>query len=351
MITEKYQKTSGGGYNAALSLLRIIATLSVIFLHTNGTLERNAEIFSLGERAVLLYQRCVSMMCWAVPCFFMITGALLLNKEKQITVQSCFCKYIRRILLALFLFGVPFALMKTLFETKTLSLHSLSDALLAVLQNKSWDHLWYLYALIGAYLLLPILKRFTDNCTKNELLYACLLLLFFGCIVPVINAAGGIEIAITVWLPLRPCFYMLAGHYLSKYTPKIKLRQLSACALFLLAVLWVLDGCGTTELLTSVKTCLVVSVSTAVFVTFLTLQIDIPERTKTALWRIDRLCFGVYLIHPVFIHLMYRFFNISPISFGDSILAVLVFFVGFSTVSFAASRVMSLIKPLREYVL
>ena len=94
-----------------------------------------------------------------------------------------------------------------------------------------------------------------------------------------------------------------------------------------------------------------VSVSTAVFVTFLTLQIDIPERTKTALWRIDRLCFGVYLIHPVFIHLMYRFFNISPVNFGDSILAVLVFFVGFSIVSFAASRVMSLIKPLREYVL
>ena len=314
-------------------------------MHTNSTLGDNSDIFDLDNFTASFYSKL------AVPCFFMITGALLLKKEKQITVQSCLCKYVRRILLALFLFGVPFALVKTFFETKTLSLHSLLDAFLAVLQNESWDHLWYLYALIGAYLLLPILKRFTDDCTKNELLYACSLLLFFDCLVPVINAACGIEIAFTIWLPLRPCFYILAGHYLSEHPLKIKLWFSFICAILLLAVIWGLDGCMSGDLYTAVKTCLVVLVSVAVFTAFQTLHINISERTKTMLWRIDRLCFGVYLVHPVFIHLMYRFFHISPVNFGDSIIAVLLFFLGFSAVSFAASWVMSLIKPLKKYVL
>lgn len=41
--------------------------------------------------------------------FFMITGALLLNKGQTITYDKCVRKFAKRILFELFLFGIPFA--------------------------------------------------------------------------------------------------------------------------------------------------------------------------------------------------------------------------------------------------
>lgn len=291
------------------------------------------------------------MMCWSVPCFMMITGALLLKKDKNLTVKACLNKYARRIALVLLLFGIPFALMTILFETKTLVLRSVLDAVLAVLQEQSWDHLWYLYTLFGAYLLLPILKKFTDNCTQSELLYACGLLLFFDCVIPILNAAIGIKIAFTVWMPLKPCYYILAGHYLSKYSPKIKPWMSAVVSIITLSVLWIFKGFETSEVVSALQSCLVVIVSTAVFLTFTTLRVTAGEKLKQVLWHIDRLCFGVYLVHPVFINLVYRFFKLTPVNFGDNIFAILLFFVEFTVTSFAASWIMNLIKPLRKYVL
>ena len=328
-----------------------MATLAVIFLHTNVTVGDYADLLQLSEKSLLFYNRLTGTMCWAVPCFFMITGSLLLKKEQVITIQICLQKYVRRIILALFLFGILFSLMMIIFETKAFNFHNIWDALMMVFQNQSFAHLWYLYSLVGAYLLLPIFKKFTDNCSKNELLYVCVLLLLFDCAVPVLDAVLGIKIAFTIWLPLRPCYYILAGHFLSEYPPKLRTWISFACAILALLVIWILNGFDNDDLLMSIETCLVVIASTSVFVTVKALKVNVHERYLPFIWKFDRLCFGVYLVHPVFIQLMYRFFHISPNSFGDSIIAILIFFIGFATVSFAVSWIMSLIMPLKKYVL
>lgn len=65
-----------------ISILRIIATLAVIFLHTNNTILNNLQNYSLSSTYKFLISTNVSIMNWAVPMFLIITGALLLNKKE-----------------------------------------------------------------------------------------------------------------------------------------------------------------------------------------------------------------------------------------------------------------------------
>lgn len=71
-----------------VSVLRIIATLSVIWLHTCSTLSDNSTLFLLSGNELLFYKIGSQLMCFAVPIFFMITGRLLLNRSKKISLQK-----------------------------------------------------------------------------------------------------------------------------------------------------------------------------------------------------------------------------------------------------------------------
>ena len=78
---------------------------------------------------------------------------------------------------------------------------------------------------------------------------------------------------------------------------------------------------------------------------------DIKLQENDLLWKIDRLCFGVYLIHPLFIQFTYRVLGITPMKFGITWIGTIVLFVFFVACSFAFSYIASLIKPLKKYVL
>ena len=65
---------------------------------------------------------------------------------------------------------------------------------------------------------------------------------------------------------------------------------------------------------------------------------------------LDRLTFGVYLIHPLFIHVLYRLLGITPAG-SLFFIRLPVIACGVAVASFLATRALMLIRPLREYVL
>lgn len=94
---------------------------------------------------------------------------------------------------------------------------------------------------------------------------------------------------------------------------------------------------------------IIAALSVVVFMLFKGLQID--DRWTERLWKIDRLCFGVYLIHPLFINFVYKFLKVTPVSFDKYCLMVPVFWIFFVCCGISASWAMSRIKPLKKYVL
>lgn len=69
------------------------------------------------------------------------------------------------------------------------------------------------------------------------------------------------------------------------------------------------------------------------------------------LWEIDRLCFCVYLIHPVFINFMYKFIKITPLNIKIIPIGIVMFFLIFVIVSFMSSWILNKIPILIPTIL
>lgn len=97
-----------------INSLRLLATLSVIWLHASAGLLDAREI-TCGNAKFWLscHKYC---MQFGVPVFVMISGALFLNPAKEIGFPLLLRKYVKRIALALLIFGLPMCVVETYFS-------------------------------------------------------------------------------------------------------------------------------------------------------------------------------------------------------------------------------------------
>ncbi len=268
-------------------------------MHTCSTLTDNPGLFILTENQVAFFASSYQMMYWAVPVFFMITGVLLLNPDKKITPKQCITKYSYRVLLALIVFGTPFAILKTIIEKHSLNPFYIILAFKAVIENNSFGHLWYLYTLIGIYLVLPYLKKMVNNSKDSEIKFLLIVLFIIDFCFPILSEILCINIAFE--LPFKyPLFYILAGYYFNKDKKRFA-NKTKIIVVFIFMCILLIWGLNYMELAPNLWTAytspLISFLSVLVFIFFLTRQFPKSEKV----WKTDRLCFGVYLIHPLFI--------------------------------------------------
>ncbi len=291
------------------------------------------------------------VMRWAVPVFFMMTGALLLKPDRQISVKQCLSKYCLRVVLALFVFGIPFAIMRLYAESEALEPMILLKAVGCVFTNGGLSHFWYLYSIIGIYLLLPALKIVV---VAGKDLVRYLLIAMFICVYCFPTLSNFLNVNIAFSMPLTyPVFYVMLGHYLTEYTGKWKIQH-CICGIILIVVVIVLTDYYNfaPDVWTTNYSPIVAMLATVVFMMFKNIgQNPLEERKSSRLWTIDRLCFGVYLVHPVFIQFAYRVLKITPLKFDLYPLVTFLFFLVFAMCSFLASWVLSQVKPLKKYIL
>ena len=169
--------------------LRVFAAIAVVLIHVvQGT-------YGNGMQEVPPYRRIVDtsilMSCssWAVPVFIMITGYLLLNPQKDLTIGKI-KKYIGRILLVLVTLGLFFCLVESMITCRSNGIgYVIKDAVIHLISGRSWAHMWYLYMLVGLYVLTPVLRGFVKEASGEtfDFVMLCLFLLAFVC--PTINRA------------------------------------------------------------------------------------------------------------------------------------------------------------------
>ena len=104
-----------------------------------------------------------------------------------------------------------------------------------VLLGETQTHLWFLYVTIGFYLLVPIIKVYTNSASKNSMVYT---LLIIGMITIGIDTlsmlTGTIPVIVSNNISKmtlssgKYVFYFLVGHYIDKYNlPKRPCRILN----------------------------------------------------------------------------------------------------------------------------
>lgn len=230
-------KDSSGKRVWYLDWLRVFACLSVVLIHCLTTYMDNVSMSELGVgRAVAWTELHVMLTRWAVPAFFIITGAILLDPQKEVGWRKV-GGYALRMFGVLLSFGTLFSLMELVFVAGGVHLEMIPQAVANVLQGRSWAHLWYLYDLIGIYLLLPLLRGFVSSSERKGMETLLAILFAFSVVLPTINDAFGLSLETFVWLGF-PVFYVLLGWYLRKYeVPLLETVALGAAGLVSSALL------------------------------------------------------------------------------------------------------------------
>ncbi len=326
-----------------LDVLRWIATVTVVLYHVFNAKVHYVEVSHLQSLGFSLVR---DFRSFCVPLFIMISGGLLLRKDKSIDYSTLFSKYVRRIVLVLIIFGYPMALMEELFTTRKLSAAMFLHGARAVLTGEIWSHMWYLYMLIGLYLVTPMLKHMLRDMSKKDVFYALLILFVFTSVFPEIESFFGLHIG--VYLPVVKVylFYYLAGYFFLNEFDTERFGAGAYCALMIICcIIMIIKEVLNVGGIITYGSPISVILTVSIFCLAKRMQWHSELLSKT-----KYLCFGVYLTHMVFINFAYKFLKLSPFSMSMFITGPLYTLV-FLVLSIAASYVLNLIPPLKKYVL
>ncbi|MDN5284575.1 MAG: hypothetical protein JWR38_849 [Mucilaginibacter sp.] len=149
--------------------LRLIAMFAVIILHTASPLLFKFKGTPAQQWLVAdIYN---ALVRFAVPVFVMITGALLLNKEYELT--DFLKKRLGRLIIPFIFWSLIYVAYRWYNEEFVFTGNVWIDTRFVIhqLQTGSFYHLWYVYLLIGLYLFIPVISKFVRYATEKELLY------------------------------------------------------------------------------------------------------------------------------------------------------------------------------------
>lgn len=332
-------------YKSYLSYLRILATIAVIALHTATTVLDNKDIFDIKNNELLL-KTITILLKWCVPVFIMITGALLLDKNKKYTLKESF-KSVRKTITVLALFGIPYSILILKYNGYNFGIKLLLMSLKLLITGNSFAHLWYLYMLIGLYLVIPFIKSAIDNLSEEEIKKYIIIMFIYNFIFVKLSLILKINIAFT--LPFTyVLMYLLLGYYLEN--KKTILNNTSYLILIINIPLAIILSKSYSENIMNLyayDSPLVALVAISLFSLF---KNKIKNNDNKIIWSLDRLCFGVYLIHPLFIQFVYRYLKITPLNYSPTKLSFIAFTILFTLVSFTGSFIMSKIKYLNKII-
>ena len=192
--------------------LKILASYFVILIHVT------AEQYYSYTRDLSRYINWGynAFSRWAVPVFCMVTGALMLSRELKIS--TVIKKNILHIGFLLFFWGMYYWIV----PGRNFTLLGVWNALNSLISGKAYSHLWYLYMLLGFYIVSPLISKITQNSSKRTIEYFLLSPSFHNNRHP--HLSSYYPLLRELLASLKFCFvggeylfYFLAGYYLSTY--------------------------------------------------------------------------------------------------------------------------------------
>lgn len=193
--------------------MRVVATIFVVINHVVITaihvFEKNASQWDY-----FMYNGINHFARFAVPCFLMITGYLLLSPERKIDYHKALYKYVWRMVVILLTVGTSFSVMELYFDTRQLGIMTFINGLWNVIIGKTWGHMWYLYSLIGLYLVVPVIKPAFNSSNKKILDVFLLIAFLFCCVLPTISKITGFEFGVKFPMNSFFLFYFILGGWL-----------------------------------------------------------------------------------------------------------------------------------------
>jgi surface polysaccharide O-acyltransferase-like enzyme len=273
----------------------------------------------------------------AVPIFFLASGYLLLSRQENLFVFLQ--KRLVKIALPFLIWSVIYEIQQNHpFEEAGVTFQSVIRIFIRILQSPRDDHLWFFYALIGLYLITPVLRVFVSKASDTEILY--LIALWF--------LAKPILLLVEAYTPIRNGFdlfyaggyigYFVLGFYLGKLRVDSRLWWGALIAFILGFVTTVavfhfdIPPVDNELVLRDYPSLNIVVMSLGAFI----LLKRVGERAPAPLAHISMISapviFGIYLIHPLFLYWLIDvrlIFGFDPFTLNALFMAPIVTVIAF----------------------
>lgn len=321
--------------NYNLEIIRILSCIFVIVIHVTNYFCRAYGEITQGEYVFALALDTIARV--SVPCFFMISGALLLGREEPLKKHG---KRLLRFLIALAVWSAVYYLWNTCYMKTDYQLKE-------ILYVPTEPHLWYLYAMIPIYMTLPFFQVMCKG-IGIRLEWALLLVssasVIFNYLVSLQHGEAYYDLPLIgdkVYM-----FYIFIGYFIYKYRRHIRLSQKWAAVIFtgsMVAVFgltcWMTQTSGEHyERILEYGCPLLVLASASFFLLLIRWQrgkVQLTERIRKA---VDLGCgcsFGMYLIHILFLDAYKKYADPAAVS---AWIAVPVLTAGIAGLSFVCVR-------------
>lgn len=327
-----------------IDVLKVISVFAMILLHVASSNFYAVEVTSIKWQIFNFYD---SLVRFCVPVFVMCSGVFFLDNVKDITIRKIFAKYILRIAITFICWSLAYVLFGIYIKCISgddmmyLSMKRYIEQLLT-----GHYHMWFLYTIIGLYLIAPILRLITKDKKLTEyFLLLAFIFCFFVNTITIIPQAK--EIYSIFGSKLNIVFfngytsYFVLGYYLHNNELNKRMRGL-IYTLGAFSVIFTIVGNSLISLVensasTKLYDNLLLNILFASMAIFLFIKQLIEkkvhsERFVSIITIISKFSFAIYLVHDFFL-IIFKELGLSTLEYNAIIFipikALIVFWLSF----------------------
>lgn len=294
-----------------LSILNIVAGICVIFMHCNGIVHSYQNSRAWTEAMFV-----ETIAYWAVPVFFMNSGATLLEYRKRYSTKI----FIKKRLLKT---GIPFlawSLINLIWKVACGRIQwkwSLLYLIDLIINCKIENVYWFFIPLFSIYLSIPIISILVEEQYQNVLCYMMFLGVMTVSVFPLLCNLLGIQYNSSISFPLTGGYiiYILLGYWLSK----MELKKVHRIMIYIFGIFCAILRFSSTVYMSRQTgelykmfwgytnlPCVGLAVAVFVFAKYFKWEKIInSEKKKKIVNELSASSFGIYLVHMIIINGFY----------------------------------------------
>ncbi len=337
-----------------VDLAKAVSILGVIMVHISSQ-GYNFPLGSFNWSAAVFWG---SVVRGSVPIFFMCSGVLFLDPERELPLRKLYGRYLLRIAAAMLFWAMAYKTYHLLADGN-LTPASLWQAVKEVLVFKQEFHLYFLHIILLFYAASPVMRVFVRNADRKTLRYALALWFVLGILYPTLRPFRPVSLvsgSAAQWL-INQCWaaqgYALLGWYIHRYGISVKLSTALTVGGF--AFIFggtVIMSLRRGELFQNFGEGMSLGpamLSAGVFGLFLAAGKKLRGRAASAVTWLSKASFCVYLVHVFVIYAVIHF-GVYAYSFTPA-LSIPLIALGNLAVSLAVYFVLSKIPIVRRWII
>ncbi|HSW97850.1 MAG TPA: acyltransferase family protein [Candidatus Saccharimonadales bacterium] len=299
-------------YNLSADIIRILAAFFVIFSHSTDRFVMYTTLNTSSAWHIIYYMNTLSRI--AVPLFVVLSGYLLLNREKITTVKTFYNKRFSRVLYPFIIWLIIYYLWEQYFDQVILTPGFIFQSLWGA---GIW-HLYFLIIIMELYLITPLIEHFNATRTRKQqtILFWSLLALSVVCSL-IVNLHINIQaLSLTIFIPYLGYYY--AGGYLRE----VKVNKLWTILFLILYLILayvtnlIANGNTTSYIIFNFSPTLL-PMTLFLFLALKDIHLHFKKdlfsnRVVNIISYVGRTTFGIYLLHFLVLDIVLKNLNLYP---------------------------------------